>query len=590
MAYHTDPYDNSIVLDGFEKGIADNPYAGISDMRNCNIISVPGEASVLFSTSKISPTNWNGTMTTSSAGGDTVTLDVGTIESGQAIQFSVLSDVTKGIALDTTYWAVGSSGTYQLYDNYARTSLVNITADGLTGTWATVNMGTPKYFATDGTYYWMIDSNGRVWSNLNTTSGTAGIFWWTYTGNKPNNNSSGQGIVYYQASDGTGYIFAFSGQSIDYTPSTLANVAWSYQWSPSAGTVGSWNANPTVVLKNTLNNHEALTAPDNSVYFCDGNYIGSFFPTDPTVAFVPTTKATYTFDESPILPCIDIAQCLTFLGTNLMIGGKRDVIYPWDTTSPTFSYPILLAERNIQKMITVNTNTYALVGNRGRIYKTNGSQAELYKKIPDHISGTIEPYFTWGGLASHKNQIYFGFSVTTNLGGTNNNYGGVWAIDVDTEALRLTNQLSYGTYAGYASAIIANTTGNPNGTGLFIGWDNGASGYGIDTTVSNLYTNSQATIDFDLIPIGTFDKAKNFTRVEYKLNKPMVSGESVTIQYRKDFSQTYTTILSDNTVGNYSSSGPVNFSNAQWIQLRVILNGTNSSPSYTRLKEIRILN
>jgi len=133
-----------------------------------------------------------------------------------------------------------------------------------------------------------------------------------------------------------------------------------------------------------------------------------------------------------------------------------------------------------------------------------------------------------------------------------------------------------------------NTSTNPAGTGLYLGWNDGASGYGIDTTVSTLYTGSQATIDTDLIPIGTYEKPRNVTRIEYKLTKPMVSGESVTIKYRTDFSQAYTTVLTDSTVGNFSSDGPINFANAQWIQFQIVLNGASSTPSYTRLREIRI--
>lgn len=32
----------AIVLDGFEKGIAPNPYSGIQDIRQSNITSIPG--------------------------------------------------------------------------------------------------------------------------------------------------------------------------------------------------------------------------------------------------------------------------------------------------------------------------------------------------------------------------------------------------------------------------------------------------------------------------------------------------------------------------------------------------------------------
>ena len=50
MAYSFDNYDDALVIDGWEKGVADSPHSGLSDMRNINIISVPGESSVNFST------------------------------------------------------------------------------------------------------------------------------------------------------------------------------------------------------------------------------------------------------------------------------------------------------------------------------------------------------------------------------------------------------------------------------------------------------------------------------------------------------------------------------------------------------------
>lgn len=604
MAYHFDQYDRSLVIDGFEKGIADSPYQGISDERNVNIISVPGEASVNFATIKISP-SVIGTGTVSSADDTTeiITFSGATgLETYMAITFTGASLPT-GITAGTIYWAsVLSPTTMKIYSDYQMASVVNITATG-TGTFHTVDMSTPKYFATDGkgkgespnaSGYWMVDSSGQVWSNNYVTTSN----FWTFTGNKVNTYSNGNGLVYYESSNGTGYIFLFHNSSIDYTPSNATNISWVYQWAPASGTVGSWSATPTAILKTgvgSANSHEAMTAPDSRVYYCDANWVGRWYQTSPTVAFVPTTLATYTYDQTSLLPTTDLANCLAFLGTNILVGGFKNIVYPWDRFSTNYTYPILLAESVISKMVTVNTNTYIFVGNRGRIYITNGSQAQLFKKIPDHLSGTVEPYYQWGGATSTKNQLYFSALVTTNGGVANLQYGGVWGIDVDTKAIRLTNKLSYNTYDGYASALIAVTPnltnqGNPSGTGMLIGWksSNTSPTYGIDRTSSSPYVNSEATIDSDLIPVGTFDKTRDFSRIEFKLSTPLVSGESVTIQYRLDFSQSYTTIITDSTVGDFSSSGSLNFKNAQWLQLRAILNSTASSPSYTRLREIRI--
>ena len=243
-------------------------------------------------------------------------------------------------------------------------------------------------------------------------------------------------------------------------------------------------------------------------------------------------------------------------------------------------------------MVTVNTNLYCLVGNRGRIYITNGSQAQLYKKIPDHISDTVEPYFIWGGLTYQKNQLYIGVYTTTNAGTLIPNYGGLWAIDIDTNALRLTNQLSFGDYSGFASAI-QSVPGNVSGSGLYIGWvsdtTNDATG-GIDATNSTPYTGSQVLVESDLIPIGTFNKPRDSQQIEFRLTKPLVSGESINLYSRTNFSASYGTLtfLTTPTIGDFSGTASTNFKNAQWIQIKAVLRSTASSPSYVRLREIRI--
>lgn len=601
-----DQYDKSLVIEGFENGISDDPYTGIADEKNVNIITIPGEGSVSFATATLtSPTIANATVTTRATNTLTVT-GADTLESKMAIFFTALGSLT-GISTNTPYWVANvGANQFQLYSDNAQSTLVVLGGTvGSTPTFSTYNVGGttsqspikgPKHFAFDpvrGDYY-MLDSIGQVWTNKQTT--TSG--YWTFAGNKvPGvNYTSGNGIGYYQAS-GTqaGYIFVFHNSSIDYVTATSA-LTWVYQWDPSAGTSAGYNASPTALLNAGAaftGSHETLVGQDNVLYYCDTNFLGSIFEKDGST-FNPASTATYTYAKQALqIPAIDNANCLAELGINLLVGGQRNLIYPWDRTSTSFMYPIFLAESVIAKMQTINTSTFIFVGNRGRIYITNGSQAQLYKKIPDHISGTVEPYYKWGGVCSTKNQLYFSASVTTNTGTAIAAYGGVWAIDMDTKAIRLTNKLSYATYLGYATAMIAQVPAllnpsNPTGFGLYIGWDSGASTYGLDGTTSAPYTGSQASIDSDLIPIGTYDAPRDFTRIEYRLTKPMVSGESVTIKYRLDFSQSYTTVLTDSTVGNFSLSGPVNFKNAQWLQLQAVLNSTASSPSYTRLKEIRI--
>lgn len=628
MAYRFDEYDQSLVIDGFQNGIAENPYDGIADSRNVIVYSIPGEASVGFSTGSLSATISSGTVT-SLFTGTTVNFTGATgIELGMAITFGTTGGFG-GISAGTkVYWVGNLSGTpssrMSLYSDYAMGSLVTVTGSG-TATFSVHNVDFSNYQGFTATRFarstqtgheFMLDSVGKVWTNNALTSPSG---YWRYIGNVPHSasfigdTSNGNGIVYYQQSftgaQPAGYFFVFSDSSIDYFQESGSTINISYGWKPSTGTLN--NASGYLNSGNDSgNSHDALVAQDNVVYFCDGRYLGSFFQKTAGTPFDPTNTATYTTSSQALsLPSIDTAQCLAELGTDLLVGGTRNLVYPWDRVSTSFRYPILLSETVVQKMVTVNTNTYIFVGNRGRIHVTNGSQAQPWVKIPDHLSGTIEPYFIWGDAVYNKNQLYFGVAGTNNDGTANSNYGAVWAVDLISKALRVINQLSYGSYAGLPVALFARTplfsggtglVGNPSGAGLHIGWCQGAvstsdlgltysvSTSGIDATLSTPYTGGQSYLDSELIPIGTFDQPKNFKRIEYLLTKPLVSGESITIQYRTSFADSFTDIFTDNVAGTQSDSYPINFGNFQWVQFRMVLTSTASNPSYVRLKHIRL--
>ncbi len=602
MAYHVDPYDKSIVIDGWEKGIADSPHQGISNLQNVNLISVPGEASVGFATTKISSPAITVSVLSADAGTETLTFAATpSLEVGMAISFSATT--ITGVATNVCYWVKTkpTTATCTLATDYAMSSTLNIGSDG-TGTFATFTVATPKHFASGIQGDFVVDSNGQVWSSIHLTTPSS---FWTFTGNNTNtgagNNSGvGNGLVYYRATapraSPTGYLFVFRNSQIDYVVDNAA-FSWVYGWNPTDASV----ANSTAYLATpagTTNPHNALVTPNNKVNYCDGNFIGRWWQASPTTKFDPTVLSSYTNETgtgaTSLLPGSDTAQCLTFLGTNLLVGGTKNVVYPWDMFSTTYSTPlILLSENNTTNMVTVNTNAYIFCGNRGRIYITNGSQAQLYKKVPDHLSGTVEPYYTWGGAAYIKNQLYFGLYAIGNNGSTSlPYYGGVWAVDVTTDALRLTNKLSYGTYDGYATAIFAQTGTTPAGAGLYIGWVSTVGGTGgLDQTTSTPYTSGEPVVESDLVPIGTYNKARDMQQVEFKLTMPLVAGESINLYSRTDFSQTYSTMtfLATPTTGDFSGTASSNFKNAQWLQLKAQLTSTASSPSYVRLKELRII-
>lgn len=598
MAYHQE--GNEIVVDGFEKGIADNPFAGISDIRNANLISTPGECAVNFSTTKITYGSFSGNITSANAGADTVTYggETGTPVTGMSVVFAGgglpagISAGTQSATADTNVYWVGSvntgAKTFTVYSDAGTSSLVNITSDG-SGTVASIDIASPTYstFARAAAsnaivYYFMIDANGRVWG-INQGNWS----FYRFMGNITRANSAGNGIAWYAGyapSATNGYIFVFRNALIDYMD--VSTFAWTYGWKTMNNVLG------------IAASHQAIVGQYNggTVYFCDAAFVGSFYQTAQATPFDPSNASTYTYSAKALsLPSTDIAQCLSELGSNLMVGGQNNLIYPW-TQIPlqSFSFPIFLPEINVQRLITVNTNTFIFMGTRGRIYVTNGTNAELYSKIPDHLSGTVDPIFTWGAAGYHKNQLYFGASVTNSVGTALTTYGGLWAIDMETKALRMVNQLSYnsaGSFAGYATVFqqIAGTNVS-QGTGFYCGWNTGSSAYGIDISASTPYTNYDTYVESDMIPVGTYLKNKTFEVFEWKLSRPLVSGENVRLKMRNDLTTAFTPIGTSGTadVGQMSGVFPTTPQERnQWLQLRAELNSTASSPSYVRLTQIR---
>jgi len=314
------------------------------------------------------------------------------------------------------------------------------------------------------------------------------------------------------------------------------------------------------------------------------------------------TGGTYTAQNmTAILPPTDRAQCLSFVNQFLLIGGMSNIVYPWDLSPAdnTYSVPlILLPETNIQNIVTVGNNAYIFAGNRGNIYITNGSQASFFKKLPDHLSGSVEPLYSWGGATYNKNRVYFGVNVTLQAGG-NANYGGIWCLDVSTGAVWNCNELSYGSYVGYVSALgvssAQSTYGPTIGYGLLAGWTDNSGNYGVDVSIASPYTGGQSYVISDMIPIGTAIEPITPAQFEFKLATPLLTGESVKLQVASSIDGSFSDLVSTagtaNTAGDgsllsdiYSNTTQLN----QWILLKCILTGIGSSPSYNRLTQLRI--
>lgn len=422
----------------------------------------------------------------------------------------------------------------------------------------------------------ILDDTGNAWflgngTSYSTTLNT--LYFWGNVGHSTLSTSGSLGIGFW-----LGYLLVLVENKIDYVKISdffaTGGVNWVYGWQTITATKAG---------------HRAISATDDAFYFCNNSSVGSILENAGST-FDPTSSATYTFNTSALaLPQYDAAKCLAQLGVTLLVGGIKTAVYPWDRISTSFNYPLIVAEGYIKNIVATNASGYIFAGKRGRIYITNGANVQLFKKFPDQLSGTENPYYSWGGGLYFRNQLIFGISATDNSGNAINNFAGMWAIDLDTEALSMMNSLSTGSYAGSVPVLVPMGNINPLGNAVYVGWISGSNVGGIDYATGSPYTNFESYIDTDIIPVGTYYDPETDQQIEYKLSKPLVTGESVKVFWRGNLTDSFTQITAlTAVVGELSGATQVNFQKQQWVQLRFQLSSAVSSPSYVKLRELRM--
>lgn len=601
-----------IIIDGFENGIADSPHEGLSDIRNSNITSIPGESMVNYSTVAMSvPLTVSAASFTATASNDTVTwTSSGTMYNGTAIQLNTTS--AGGTSTGIVYYIGNVSGnTFQLFttidgiSGFVAGTPLNITTDG-SGTFSTYTLGNPTHSSIDysNTFVsstfgfrqaasYIIDAKNQVWLLVpnNIIGYPQNVL--LFTGNIGSTVGTGVNSIAIWK----GYLFVFRHNEIDYWKidvTTAPASNWTYTWSNST----SYVPTSTVSLR-------CIVAQDDAIYICNGSQVDSLLEIDGQT-FNPSSSSTYIINSPALaLPTNDTALCLAELGVNLLVGGRKSFIYPWDRVSTSFFYPLIIPEPNISTIVSTNSNAYIFAGSRGNIYITNGSAVDKYKKIPDYLSGLIDPYYITGGTdvvgtsldvgrsclgdsIYWRNQLIFSFTTVNNSGTIQNELVGLWAIDLNTDALRLINIMSYEAYSGRIPVIVPNLASvTPNGGGLFAAWSQSNGTPGVDVSSTTPYSNYETYVDTDIIPIGTAYEKLTASQIEFKLSTEMVSGEKIQILQRSNITNNFTEI-GETTSAVLSDVYGVNFEAVQWLQLRIMQSSTATNPSFTRLREVII--
>lgn len=224
MAYRVEGDD--IIIDGWEKGIANDPFSGIADMRNINIDSNPKLASIApkpfnqnaFSVSSTNVTVNSGTdfITPTSSINNTY-FDGTSSAVGLVVEFSVSGAgvLPTGITAGTRYYVISQSGTSwkiaSTYQNFLNGTAVDITTNGTAPiTVSVVRMGVPVDTKTDPASpnnSYLVDINGDIWTGYTPVTGSRQ---WVLIKSSTLTASASYSIGIYR-----GWLFRFRNQYID---------------------------------------------------------------------------------------------------------------------------------------------------------------------------------------------------------------------------------------------------------------------------------------------------------------------------------------------------------------------------------------
>jgi len=196
----------------------------------------------------------------------------------------------------------------------------------------------------------------------------------------------------------------------------------------------------------------------------------------------------------------------------------------------------------------------------------------------------------------HRSRLYFQALASTTAG--TNLLAGTFSLQVapsllgeTASGLIMEGQNSYGLVPPAGSlpaAILIDNEPSASGQDSYYSvWSNGATSGGIDFNDTTLWQNWEPTIETDIIPVGTILNKKTGGQIQFKLDRPMASGDEIRMYWRPSLTDSYR-LMGTTTTNVLSDYYPSNVFQSQWAQFKIQFKAAASGSSFIPLKEIRI--
>jgi len=372
-------------------------------------------------------------------------------------------------------------------------------------------------------------------------------------------------VVSY-AQSGTGYIGVI----------VHDDFAASASWEPAE--IGSLTGTHAIKL---------LIAQDGYMYFTNGNTIGRITNITGGSGSVAITSSSNVLDLPPNVYAVTMAE----LGSKLLIGTQKGYsyanrqdfqgadIYPWDRTSSSFVLPVKIDENGMNAMISHRNQVYFSAGDDGRIYTTDGTNYQLVKRLPYNRSGRYNPT-SWvyinGMCINQQGHLMIGLSANHDANSPTTT--GIWEIALTQGYPTHLPFFSRDSNLGQTSNIKIGSVRVLNDDALSFGVASGTD-YELSTTATTLNTGYTAKWRTEFFMVGSRNNRKSFNTLEFTLLEPLIANQGIRIAYRKNRSESFTTIgtFTFATLGSViSHNTKALIADAEMVQFEISLEYTSA--------------
>lgn len=351
----------------------------------------------------------------------------------------------------------------------------------------------------------------------------------------------------------------------------------SASWEPAE--IGSLTATHAIKL---------LMAQDGYMYFTNGNTIGRITNITGGSGAVTITSSSNVLDLPPNV----FAVTMTELGSRLMIGTQRGYsysarqdfqaadIYPWDRVSSSFSLPVKIDENGMNAMISHRNQIYFSAGDDGRIYTTDGTNYQLVKRLPYNRSGRYNPTsWVYLNAMAINQQGHLMVGLSANYDANSPTTTGIWEIALTQGYPTHLPFFSRDGNLGQTANVRFGSVRVLNDDALSFGVQTGTS-YELSTTSATaLNTGYTAKWRTEFFIVGSRNNRRSFNTLEFTLLDPLITNQGIRIAYRKNRSESFTTIgtFTYATLGSViSHNTKALIADAEMVQFEISLEYTSA--------------